>query len=142
MVQIGEAVMANANLLAILIAAACGFMVGGVWYGPLFGKAWQREIGMTDDDLKSANMLKIYGTALLFSVLSAVFLGHMLAHFGEMSLRSTMMISTGVALGFIVPAIGTNYLFGRKSGKLFAIDAGYWVAFYAAMGLVFGLLGA
>lgn len=134
--------MANANLLAILVAAACGFLVGGVWYGPLFGKAWQREIGLSDDDLKSANMLKIYGTAFLFSVLSAVFLGHLFAHFGEMSLRSTMMISVGVALGFIVPAIGTNYLFGRKSGKLFAIDAGYWVAFYAAMGLVFGFLGA
>lgn len=134
--------MANANLLAILVAAACGFLVGGVWYGPLFGKAWQREIGLSDDDLKSANMLKIYGTAFLFSVLSAVFLGHLFAHFGEMSLRSTMMISVGVALGFIVPAIGTNYLFGRKSGKLFAIDAGYWVAFYAAMGLAFGFLGA
>jgi Protein of unknown function (DUF1761) len=137
-----ELVMANANLLAILIAAVSGFMVGGIWYGPLFGKAWQREIGMSDDDLKNANMLKIYGTTLLFSILSAVFLGHMLAHFGEMSLRSTMMISVGVALGFIVPAIGTNYLFGRKSGKLFAIDAGYWIAFYAAMGLVFALLGA
>jgi hypothetical protein len=134
--------MANANLLAILVAAACGFLVGGVWYGPLFGKAWQREIGLSDDDLKSANMLKIYGTAFLFSVLSAVFLGHLFAHFGEMSMRSTMMISVGVALGFIVPAIGTNYLFGRKSGKLFAVDAGYWVAFYAAMGLVFGFLGA
>ena len=52
------------------------------------------------------------------------------------------MISIGIAVGFIVPAIGTNYLFGRKSGKLFAIDAGYWIAFYAAMGLVFGLLEA
>jgi hypothetical protein len=30
----------------------------------------------------------------------------------------------------------------RKSGKLFAIDAGYWLVFYAAMGLVFALLGA
>ena len=134
--------MANANLLAILVAAACGFMVGGIWYGPLFGKAWQREIGLSDDAMKSANMLKIYGITFLFSVLSAVFLGHLLAHFGEMSMRSTMMISTGIALGFIVPAIGTNYLFGRKSGKLFAIDAGYWVAFYAAMGLAFALLGA
>jgi Protein of unknown function (DUF1761) len=133
--------MANANLLAILIAAASGFMVGGLWYGPLFGKAWQREIGLSDDDLKSANMLKIYGLTFLFSILSAVFLGHLLAHFGEMSLRSTMMISVGVALGFIVPAIGTNYLFGRKSGMLFAIDAGYWIAFYAVMGLVFALLG-
>ncbi len=134
--------MANANLLAILVAAISGFMVGGIWYGPLFGKAWQREIGLSDDALKNANALKIYGTTFLFSILSAVLLGHMLAHFGEMSLRSTMMISVGVALGFIVPAIGTNYLFGQKSGRLFAIDAGYWIAFYAAMGLVFALLGA
>jgi hypothetical protein len=51
------------------------------------------------------------------------------------------MISTGVALGFIVPAIATNYLFARKSIGLFAIDAGYWVVFYAAMGTVFMLMG-
>jgi hypothetical protein len=133
--------MANANLLAILVAAACGFMVGGIWYGPLFGKAWQREIGLSDDDIKAGNPLKIYGTAFLFSVLSAVFLGHLLAHF-DPDFNRTLMITIGIAIGFIVPAIGTNYLFGHKSGKLFAIDAGYWIAFYAAMGLVFALLGA
>ena len=133
--------MAQANLLAIFIAAISGFLVGGVWYGPLFGKAWQREIGLSDDDLKAASLTKIYGTAFLFSVLSAVFLGHLLSHF-DTDFHRTMMISVGIALGFIVPAIGTNYLFGRKSGKLFAIDAGYWVVFYAAMGLVFGFLGA
>jgi hypothetical protein len=99
------------------------------------------EHGFTEESLKNANMLKIYGLTFAFSVLSAVFLGHLLAHFGEMSARSTMMISVGIALGFIVPAIGTNYLFSRKSGKLFALDAGYWLLFYAAMGAVFVLLG-
>lgn len=133
--------MANANILAILIAAASGFLVGGIWYGPLFGKAWQREIGLSDDELQSANMAKIFGITFLFSLLSAVFLGHLLAHF-DTDFYRTMMISTGIALGFVAPAIGTNYLYGRKSGKLFAIDAGYWVCFYVAMGLVFGLLGA
>jgi hypothetical protein len=133
--------MANANILAILIAAASGFLVGGIWYGPLFGKAWQRAIGLSDDELKSANMIKIFGNTFLFSLLSAVFLGHLLAHF-DTDFYRTMMISTGIALGFVVPAIGTNYLYGRKSGKLFAIDAGYWIVFYAAMGLIFGLLGA
>jgi len=49
----------------------------------------------------------------------------------------TMMISTGIALGFIVPALGTNYLFSRASRKLFLIDAGYWLLFYSAMGAVF-----
>lgn len=133
--------MANANILAILIAAASGFLVGGIWYGPLFGKAWQRAIGLSDDELKSANVIKIFGITFLFSLLSAVFLGHLLAHF-DTDFYRTMMISTGIALGFVAPAIGTNYLYGRKSGKLFAIDAGYWIVFYAAMGLVFGLLGA
>lgn len=132
--------MANANLLAILVAAIAGFLIGGLWYGPLFGKAWQRETGLGDDEIKSANLLKIYGTTFLFSILSAVFLGHLLAHF-DTDLYRTMMISTGIALGFIAPAIGTNYLFSRKSARLFAIDAGYWVVFYAAMGLVFALLG-
>ena len=133
--------MANANLLAILVAAAAGFLIGGVWYGPLFGKAWMQARGLTEEELRGGNMLKIYGLTFAFSVLSAVFLGHLLAHFGDMSARSTMMISVGIALGFIVPAIGTNYLFGRASGKLFAIDAGYWILFYAAMGTVFILLG-
>ncbi|MFN5630739.1 MAG: DUF1761 domain-containing protein [Sphingomonadales bacterium] len=133
--------MANANILAILIAAASGFLVGGIWYGPLFGKAWQRAIGLSDDELKSANMIKIFGITFLLSLLSAVFLGHLLAHF-DTDFYRTMMISTGIALGFVAPAIGTNYLYGRKSGKLFAIDAGYWIVFYATMGLIFGLLGA
>jgi Protein of unknown function (DUF1761) len=132
--------MANANLLAILIAAAAGFLVGGLWYGPLFGKAWMNENGFTEEELKRANMLKIYGLTFAFSVLSAVFLGHLLAFF-DTTPRSTMMISTGIALGYIVPAIGTNYLFARKTGKLFAIDAGYWVVFYAAMGAIFVVLG-
>jgi hypothetical protein len=133
--------MANANMLAILLAAVSGFLVGGIWYGPLFSKIWQREIGLSDEEIQSSNMLKVFGLTFLFSLLSAVFLGHLLAFF-DTDFQHTMMISVGVALGFIVPAIGTNYLFGRKSGTLFAIDAGYWIAFYTAMGLVFGLLGA
>ncbi len=133
--------MANLNWIAILVAAAAGFVVGGIWYGPLFGKAWMKERGLTEEGLKQANMLLIYGTTFLLSIVSAIFLGHLLAHFGEMSARSTMMISVGIALGFIVPAIGTNYLFSRASLKLFGIDAGYWIAFYAAMGAVFVFLG-
>ena len=73
-------------------------------------------------------------------MLSAVFLGHLLAFF-DTSARATLMISVGIALGYIIPAIGTNYLLSRKSGKLFAIDAGYWLTFYAAMGSVFMLVG-
>ena len=96
--------------------------------------------GFTEEQLRGGNMLKIYGLTFAFSVLSAVFLGHLLAFF-DTNARSTLMISVGISIGYINPAIGTNYLFSRKSGRLFAIDAGYWLIFYAAMGLVFLLLG-
>jgi hypothetical protein len=133
--------MANLSWIAIIAAAAAGFVVGGIWYGPLFGKAWMAEHGCTEEELKEGNFTLIYGATFVLSIVSAIFLGHLLAHFGEMSARSTMMISVGVALGFVVPAIGTNYLFSRASVKLFAIDAGYWLLFYAAMGGVFVFLG-
>jgi hypothetical protein len=133
--------MANANLLAIILAAISGFIVGGLWYGPLFGKSWAAEIGLSEEELSKANPVKIYGLTFLFSILSAVFLGHLLASTGVNKPHVIMMISVGIAAGFIVPAIGTNYLFGRKSGKLFAIDAGYWIAFYAVMGAVYAVIG-
>lgn len=132
--------MENASLLAILVAALSGFLIGGVWYGPLFGKAWQREAGLSQEEMGATNPIKLFGLTFLFSVLSAVFLGHLLGHVSPTP-RITMMISVGIAIGFIIPAFGTNYLFGRKSGTLFAIDAGYWIVFYAAMGAVFIILG-
>lgn len=128
------------NWLAVVLAALGGFVVGGLWYGPLFGKAWMAERGFTEEELKSAPMGRIYGTAFVLSVISAIFLAHLLTHFAT-GWREVMMISSGVALGFIIPAIGTNYLFSRASMKLFLIDAGYWLVFYLSMGLVFGLLG-
>jgi len=134
--------MANANWLAIAVAALAGFLVGGIWYGPLFAKAWMKENGFTMESLNGSNMVQIYGTTFLLSLVSAFFVGHMLAHAPGADFGCIMMMTTGIALGFIAPAIGTNYLFARKSLKLFFIDAGYWVAFYAVMGLVFALLGS
>jgi Protein of unknown function (DUF1761) len=133
--------MGNINLLAVFVAAASGFLVGGLWYGPLFGKAWQAAVGISDEEISATNPVKLYGLTFAFSVLSAVMLGHLFARLGVSKPHIIMMISVGIATGFIIPAIGTNYLFGRKSGKLFAIDAGYWIAFYAAIGGVFVLLG-
>ncbi len=137
----GRDMVANANILAILIAALAGFLIGGVWYGPLFGRVWQREVGISTEEMGRTNPVKLFGLTFLFSILSALFLGHLLASTGVTKSFVVMMISVGVAAGFIVPALGTNYLFGRKSGTLFAIDAGYWITFYAAMGGVFVLLG-
>lgn len=126
--------------LSILVAAVSGFLVGGLWYGPIFGKAWQAARGLSDDAMKNANMPMIFGLTFVLNLFSAFILDHTLSTYGAPGLNLSVMISSGVALGFIVPAIGVNYLFSRQSLRLFMIDAGYWLVIYSVMGVVFALL--
>jgi hypothetical protein len=64
--------MLQLNWLAIILSGITPMLIGAIWYGPLFGKAWMKEAGMTEESIKNANMGKIYGFATLFSVLLAV----------------------------------------------------------------------
>ncbi len=127
--------------IAVVGAALSGFVIGGLWYGPLFLKAWQREAGVTDDQMKARHPAKVFGGAFLLNLLAAFILGHVFASYSGLSFTSTVLTAGGVALGFIVPAIGVNYLFAAKSFKLFLIDAGYWTVTYHVMGLVFAVVG-
>ncbi|MBT8116049.1 MAG: DUF1761 domain-containing protein [Arenicella sp.] len=132
----------DVNWIAVVVAAATGFMVGGLWYGPIMGKKWLGAVGLTEDDVQQGHMPSIYGGAFAFSIIASWALAHTFAtYMGDLSFSVKVMTAFGVALGFIVPAIGTNYLFSQKTKALFFIDAGYWLLFYIAMGVVHGLLG-
>jgi hypothetical protein len=127
--------------LAVILSALVTFLVGGLWYGPLFLKVWQKEAGITDEDMKRRHPANVFGGAFLLNVFAAYILGHVLATYGNPPAKVDIMIAFGVALGFIVTAFGVNYLFASKSMKLFAIDAGYWIITYSLMGVIFGYLG-
>lgn len=60
------------NYWVIFVAAVVPALVGGLWYGPLFGKAWQREVGLTDEQIQQTNMPLIMGLCYVFSCLLAV----------------------------------------------------------------------
>ena len=105
------------NILTILLAALAAFLVGGLWYGPLFGTAWMRLIGRTEHDDGRGRLYKIYGIAFLFALLQATMLAHLFARIGQPPFHIVMMISTGIALGFVIPAIGTNYLSAANRGS-------------------------
>ena len=131
----------DVNWITVVVAAGAGFLVGGIWYGPIMGKKWMGAVGLTEEQIKEGSMGAIYGGAYAFSLLASWTLAHTFLSYGaDFSVQAKVMTAFGVALGFIVPAIGTNYLFSQKSKTLFFIDAGYWLLFYIAMGLVHALL--
>ncbi len=131
--------MGQINILAVFLGAAAFFMVGSIWYTALFGKAWQREVGLSEEQLKNANMPLIFGLCFLFELLIALMLGHNIAR-TDPAPHVIMMMAVGFGATIMAPAIGINYLYQRKSGKLFAIDAGHFIVGMAAMGAVFVML--
>ena len=57
------------NFIALFVAAIITLFVGFIWYHPkVFGTIWMKEAGLTEDQLKTGNMLKIFGFTYLFSL--------------------------------------------------------------------------
>ncbi len=132
--------MGNVNWLAVVLGAVAFFAVGAVWYSLLFGKIWQREVGLSDAALKSANMPMIFGLCFVLELVIAWMLGHLIARTNPQP-YVIMMFAFGFGAFLMAPAIGINYLYQRKSLTLFAIDAGHFVVGMVAMGGVFVLMG-
>jgi hypothetical protein len=130
--------MPEFNIWAALTAAVASFVLGGLWYSPaLFARTWQREAGLSDEQLKNANMGMIFGLALVLSVIASV----MFAIF----LGPRPPIAFGLGAGFaaglcwVSASFGINYLFERRSLKLFLINAGYHTLQFTLIGLIIAL---
>ena len=131
--------MESMNIWAVLVAAVAAFVLGGIWYAPpVFGSAWQRETGLTDQQLKERNVGAVFGISFLLSLLAAAVFAMFLGPKPGLGFA----LGAGVAAGlcWVAASFGINYLFEKKSLKLFAINGGYHTAQFALYGLVLGLI--
>lgn len=71
------------NFLAIAVAALIPMVLGWIWYHPnVFGTAWMRETGMTEEKRKGANMLVVFGVAFLFAFMLSFIINNLAVHDG------------------------------------------------------------
>lgn len=121
------------NWLAIIVATISTFVIGALWYGPIFGKVWMQENGFTEEDLKEANMVKIYGTTFILELIMAVNLALFLK---GMSVQEGMLYGFFTGFGWVAMAMGVNYLFSRNTFRLWFIDSFYFVISFTLMGAI------
>jgi len=123
------------NYWAILVSALSTFLIGGLWYSPaVFGKAWMRENGFTEESLKGGNMAKIFGLAFVLGIISAVNLAMFMGPENKWEMGALWGFLAG--FGWVATFVGTHYLFERKSFTLFLINAGYSVVALTIMGII------
>lgn len=123
------------NWLAILVAAFAGFAIGGIWYGPLFGKAWMAETGMTEAKARAGNPVLTYGLTFVLNLIAAVSLAMFIGQ-GDLSFGLFAGFMTGAT--FVSVALGITYLFEQRSLRLWLINAGYQTLLFTVMGALLG----
>lgn len=126
----------NINWLSIIIAGVSAFLIGGVWYGPLFGRAWMKEFGFTEEDLKQRNIPKTFGLSLILALFAAINLDLFIG--AEASLSFGAMAGLLAGIGWVATFMGIIYLFEMRSLAAFLINAGYCVIALTTMGAILG----
>lgn len=125
------------NHPAVIAAAVSMFVIGGLWYGPLFGHAWQAVTGLGDEELQRANPLKRFGLSFLFSLLMAY---NLAAFLGDADATVAWGATAGFLAGFgwVMLAIAIIGLFEQRSWRYILINGGYMTVAFTVMGVILG----
>jgi hypothetical protein len=131
--------MPEVSWLAVALSAVSSLVLGGIWYSPmLFAKAWQQAAGLSDDQLKSGNMAKIFGLTLVLSfIAAAVFAMFLGPNFG---VGPATAAGFSAGLCWVAASYGITYLFEHRPLKLWLVNGGYHTLQFTLFGLIIGYL--
>jgi len=132
--------MPAVSLVATLAATIAGFVLGALWYGPLFGRLWMSAVGRTSEEIqRNTNPAVTYGTTFVLGFIASYAFG---LYVGPNPGRA-FAIATGAAAGvfWVATSLATNYLFEGRPASLIAINGGYHAVRFTLIGLTFALLG-
>jgi hypothetical protein len=123
-----------------IIGGIAAFALGFLWYTALFGKAWQAETGLSEQDVQK-DMARTHGLALVMMIIMSYAVNMIIGYHEPADQTFVHGAFHGIMAGlfYAAPAIAINYLYQRKSLKLFLIDASYVVLF---LGLSGGVMAA
>ena len=134
--------MGPVNWIAVIAAAVAAGVLAFAWFGPAFGRAKTRKVA-GGRLMTKAPAERIAALSAVLLLVTSTMLGHMFARVGAETLAAKpwlyFMMSGGLAIAFVIPALWISFSHIRVPTRVALIDAGYWLAAYLAMGLVFYL---
>lgn len=135
--------MIQVNYIAILIAAIVNMVVGFIWYGPLFGKAYSKMMGFTKEEMEKAmkeGMAKSYGLAFLAAIVMAYVFAHFISVGSATTATQGAIIGFWLWLGFVATTIISDLLWGKKTFNLYLLQVGYYLVVLVINGAILALI--
>lgn len=109
----------NINYGAIAVAAVAQFIVGAIWYMPLFGSLWRDIHGFgkltkAQQDQAQKEMMPMLGIQFIGTVITTVVVSRLMQLLPDYSAYSLVVLAW---LGFIVPIQVSAIMFGGTEAK-------------------------
>ena len=127
------------NYLAILVAVVFNQLLGAFWYGT-FTTPWMAETGMTQEDIESMKgtprQWYPYVIAIVLAIVFTLGLALLVQGMEATNAGEGLLLGVLAAVGFVLTSHGVNYAFEGRSLKLLAINTGYPLISYAAIGIL------
>ncbi|MDY8137183.1 DUF1761 domain-containing protein [Aquimarina sp. 2201CG5-10] len=127
----------NINWLSVLAGTVSSFIIGGIWYGPLFGKAWMAAFNFTIEDLKKRSIPKTFGISILLAFIATVNLEMFIGAEADLVFGALAGFFAGV--GWVATFLGILYVFEMQSLKAYLINAGYCIISLTIIGAILGI---
>lgn len=116
----------HANLVAVLTAAVLQWVVGWLWFGVIFNKAYKSLLGVSESE-KPSNAGGVMALIFIANFILSFALAQVLMLTGHTSATNGAFVGVVCGLGFVVPPLLAQHLSERKPFKLFGINALYWL---------------
>lgn len=128
------------NYLAVVLAAIVSLLVGWLWYGPLFGKAWIKHSGLSMDKVNKKDMPKLYVMQFVSSLVTAFVLASFLGLTNSKDLPGALSVAFWAWLGFFAAENIGLVAWEGKSWNLFSLKGAGQLADLLVMAVVLSLV--
>ena len=126
------------NYLAVVVAAIAYWLLGYLWYGVLFNKAWMALEPMAVEQSKSASPVIPLVVSFLLELLIAYSLAQLCIWRNANTAGRGASVGVLMWIGFVGPITFMTYMFEMRSKELFAINEFYPLAGLVLMGVILG----
>ncbi|MBN9089718.1 MAG: DUF1761 domain-containing protein [Reyranella sp.] len=135
-------VFAGLNYLAIILAAAAGFVWGAAYYTTL-SKQWLSAVGIAKEQMRIGRSPAPFVISFVALVVMAWVLAGTLGHLGpgQVTVKNGIISGLFLWLGFIATTVFVNNAYPGRKYSLSVIDSIHWLGVVVIQGAVIGAMG-
>lgn len=128
------------NVLGVVLATVAAMVIGYIYYMPQLptGKEWVKLVKLTEAQMNKSAGIAMLATVLL-NLVTATLLAVLIPYvavINELKEMPAGLLTAFIIWLFIAIASLSNVLFGQRRKRLWAIEAGYSLLMFLAMGVI------